>query len=202
MSTMPGASVSPRASTRWRAAPRWPPTAAMRPSVTATPPARAGPPSPSMTEASSITRSCTRAPWPSAAVVRVWTLHLEDVVDVRVEVAGQAADRPQAVHVEPPAGRVVETVAHVQVHDPPEHEVGAAHGHDAIEPAFHRDRRVGHARRLHAGCRRHREPGYLELVHLRRVLAGGQVHLRGERVVDDVDDELARGLDVAQRVLL
>src|SRR2546422_9426829 len=159
MSTMPGASVSPRASTRWRAAPRSPPTATMRPPVTATPPARAGPPSPSMTRARSITRSRTRAPWPSAAVVRVRTLHLEDVVDARVEVAGQAADRPQAVHVEPPGGRVVEAVAHVQVHDPPEHEVGAADGHDAVEAAFPRDRRLGPARRLHARGPRHPEPG-------------------------------------------
>src|SRR3989442_756386 len=190
MSTMPGASVSPRASTRWRAAPRSPPTATMRPPVTATPPARAGLPSPSMTRAPSITRSCTRAPWPSAAVVRVGTLHLEDVVDARVEVAGQAADRPQAVHVEPPGGRVVEAVAHVQVHDPPEHEVGTADRDDAVQAAFHRDRRVGHARRLHARGRRHREPGHLELVHLRRGLAGGPVYPPCERVVHRLDDEL------------
>src|SRR3989442_9516387 len=187
MSTMPGASVSPRASTRWRAAPRSPPTATMRPPVTATPPARAGLPSPSMTRAPSITRSCTRAPWPSAAVVRVGTLHLEDVVDARVEVAGQAADRPQAVHVEPPGGRVVEAVAHVQVHDPPEHEVGTADGHDAVEAAFHRDLRVRHAPRLHARGPRHPHPSHPQPLHLRRALAAGQVHLRGERVVHRLD---------------
>src|SRR5207245_6892547 len=151
MSTMPGASVSPRASTRWRAAPRSPPTATMRPPLAPTPPARAGPPRPSMTQAPSITRSCTRAPWRSAAVVRVRTLHLEDVVDARVEVAGQAADRPQAVHVEPPGGRVVEAVAHVQVHDLPGHGVGAADGHDADGAAFDGDRVVRHAWRHHAG---------------------------------------------------
>src|SRR5947208_4690724 len=164
---MPGASVNPRASTRWRAAPSSVPTATMRPSATATPPARGGPPRPSITDALSISRSCTRASSRSAAVVRVGTLHLEDVVDVRVEVARQATD-----------------------------------GTQAIEPALERDRRARHARDADARARRDGQRRHLELVHLRRVLAGGDVHLRGEVVVDDVDDELAGVLDVAQRVLL
>src|SRR3989442_3926785 len=177
MSTMPGASVRPRASTRCRAAPRSRPTATMRPSATATPPARAGPPRPSITEALSITRSCTRAP--SAAIVRVRALHLEDVVYVRVEIAGQTAHRPQAVHVDPARGRVVEPVPHVEVDDLPQHEVGAADGHDAVEAALHGDRRVGHARRRDARGRGHREPGHLELVHLRRGTAPGPVLIPG-----------------------
>src|SRR5207247_1662763 len=199
---MPGASVNPRASTRWRAAPSSVPTATMRPSATATPPARGGPPRPSITDALSISRSCTRASSRSAAVVRVGTLHLEDVVDVRVEVARQATDGTQAMHVEPAGGRVVEAVAHVHVDDAAEHERGAADGHEAIEPALERDRRARHARDADARARRDGQCRHLELVHLRRVLAGGDVHLRGEVVVDDVDDELAGVLDVAQRVLL
>src|SRR5690348_14788050 len=113
---MPGASVSPRASTRSRAAPRSAPTATIRPCVTATPPGRAGPPRPSTTEALSITRSCMTL-LRSAAIVRVGSLHLEDVVHVCIEVAGQAADRAQALHVDATGGGVVEPVADVQVHD-------------------------------------------------------------------------------------
>src|SRR6267143_7178555 len=119
MSTMPGASVRPRASTRCRAAPRSRPTATMRPPATATPPARAGPPRPSITEALSITRSCTRAP--SAAIVRVRALHLEDVVDVRDE---------ELVH---PVGRQRGRI---------EFHAGASAVHD--EPAAHAERLACH----------------------------------------------------------
>src|SRR5262249_52395687 len=53
----------------------------------------------------------------SAGVVRRRPLHLEDVVDVGVEVAGEAADRTQPAHVEAAGGGVVEVVADVEVDD-------------------------------------------------------------------------------------
>src|SRR5262250_3774352 len=128
----------------------------MRPCVTATPPGRAGPPRPSITEALSITRSCMALPR-SAAITRVGPLHLEDVMHVCIEVAGQAADRTQAVHVDSTGGGVVEPVADVQVHDAAEHEIGATHGHDPIQPALHGDGGIRYPRRLHVRAWRHRE---------------------------------------------
>src|SRR5712691_1170769 len=174
MSTMPGARTRPRASTRSRAVPTSRPTAAMRPSLTATPPGRAGPPDPSTTTALSITKSCTiDSPAGSAPIVGRGALHLEDVVDVRVEVAGQTADRMQPVQVDPSGGGVVEAVAHVEVDDLADHEVGrrVPDRDDPDEPTLHVDRRVGHPRRFDLRARRRRQPGQGELVHLRRVVA-------------------------------
>jgi hypothetical protein len=55
---------------------------------------------------------------------------------------------------------------------------------------------------LHLHARRRHQTGLGELVQPGRIVARGHVHLLGEGVVDHVDDELARRLDVAQRVLL
>jgi len=44
-------------------------------------------------------------------------------VDVRVQVAGEATHRAQAVHDEPSARRIVDVVAHVQVDDLADHEM-------------------------------------------------------------------------------
>src|SRR6185369_6974960 len=53
----------------------------------------------------------------SAAIVVHGTLHLEDLVDVRVEVARETSDGTEPVHVEPTGGGVIDIVAHVEVHD-------------------------------------------------------------------------------------
>src|SRR5919108_4793055 len=94
---MPGASVSPRASTRWRAGPSSVPTATMRPRLTATPPARGGPPRPSITDALSITRSCTSGSSESAAVVGPGGLDVAQRVLLAVG-AGAAERRRERDH--------------------------------------------------------------------------------------------------------
>ena len=53
---------------------------------------------------------------------------------------------------------------------------------------------------FHQIARNRRQAGDLELVHLRRIIAGAQIHLLREFFRDDVDDEFARRGDVAQRV--
>src|SRR6185369_13062881 len=53
----------------------------------------------------------------SAAIVVHGALHLEDLVDMRVEVARETSYRAQPVHVEPPGGGVIDVVARVEVHD-------------------------------------------------------------------------------------
>src|SRR5437879_4177927 len=136
MSTMPGDSARPPASTRSRAGPRSAPTATIRPSLTATPPRCAGPPSPSKTCAFSITRSCMTL----ALVVGVRPLHLEDLMDVAVEIAGEPADGLQLRHVETARRRVVHVVADVPLHDLAEDQVGFADGQDPDEAALHVDR--------------------------------------------------------------
>src|SRR5437763_1234011 len=171
MSTMPGASARPSASTRARAAPRSAPTATMRPSFTATPPACPGPPSPSKTLAPSITRSCTTL----TLVVGIRPLHLEDLVDVAVEVAREPADGLELRHVEAAGGGIVHVVADVPLHDLAEDQVRLADGQDPDEPALHVDRGLGDARRLHLQARRRRQPGQRELVDFRRIVAGREV---------------------------
>src|SRR5439155_13944042 len=112
-----------------------------------------------------------------AFVVLVGSLHFEDVVDVRVLVAGEAAHRLQAADVDAARLDVIHVVAHVEVHDLAEHHaVGTVAGrHDLDDLAFHADGRAEESRRAHHDPRAHLEPGEGELVDLRRVLAGGGV---------------------------
>ena len=72
-----------------------------------------------------------------------------------------------------------------------------ADGQDAADRAFHADRRLRHARRLDLDAGSGGQPRQHELVHVRRIVTGAEVHLLGALVVHDVDDELARCLDVA-----
>src|ERR1051326_788187 len=138
MSTMPGASARPPASTRSRAGPRSAPTATIRPSLTPTPPRREGVPSPSKTCAFSTARSCTAL----ALVVGIRPLHLEDLVDVAVEIAGEPADGLELRHVEAARRRLVHVVAHVPLHHLAADQGGLADGNDAHEAALHVDRRL------------------------------------------------------------
>src|SRR5258705_541754 len=71
-----------------------------------------------------------------AFVVLVRSLHLEDVVDVRVLIAGEATHRLQPVDVDATRLGAVDVVAHVKVHDLAEHHaVGtAARGHGWSTP--------------------------------------------------------------------
>src|SRR6185369_12523157 len=123
----------------------------------------------------------------SAAVVVHGPLHLEDLVDMRVEVARETADGTEPVHVEPPGGGVIDVVAHVEVHDLADHEVmrDVAHRNALHEPALHADGGQRHARGGDLHSRRRLEANEGELVHLRRVLARRHVHLLGEGVVHD-----------------
>jgi len=141
--------------------------------------------SPSMTEASSITRSCTRAPWPSAAVVRVWTF-ISKMSWTSCRVSRRPTGRRRCSS-EPPAGPRRKTVAHVQVHDRP-----------STSWRGPRARSIRAGISIAIGGRPPRAasaglpaPPRARLLNSppRRVLAGGQVISRGERVVDDVDDE-------------
>jgi hypothetical protein len=60
--------------------------------------------------------SCRVAVWVrSAAIVVHGALHLEDLVDMRVEVARETSDGTEPVHVEPPGGGVIDVVADVEV---------------------------------------------------------------------------------------
>src|SRR5262245_49349436 len=140
----------------------------------------------------------------SARVAVAWAFHLEDVVDVRVEVAGQTADWAQLVHVDPARGRVVELVANVKIDDLADDEaVGAAADRDdAIDAALEAGRRLDEVWRPHLDTGRRRETCQGKLVHRRRIFAGRQVHVLRERIVDDVDDEVTRMLDVGDRILL
>ena len=65
-----------------------------------------------------------------------------------------------------------------------------------VQAALHLHFAFGHAGRLDQVAGERREAGEREFVDLGRNIGRAHVHLRGELLGDDVDDELARGLDV------
>src|ERR1039458_1993202 len=87
-----------------------------------------------------------------------------------------------------------------------EHEDAAsgpvADGHDLVQAAFHLRLALGYARRFDEVAGDRGEARQLKLVDFGPTLSQTQIHLRGELLRDDVDDELGGGLDVFERVLI
>ena len=117
-------------------------------------------------------------------------------------VAGHAAHGVEAGGID--AEVLDEILAHVEADDLAQHDdaaAGSVAGVDDLEQlALHLGRRLGHARRADGLAGDRRQAGERELVHVRRHLGCGGIGCRGDGVADDVDDELAGFLDVAQGV--
>ncbi|MPM29688.1 hypothetical protein SDC9_76228 [bioreactor metagenome] len=93
---------------------------------------------------------------------------------------------------------------HFAQHQPARHgdAVNALQLDDLRALAFHGDRAFGHARRGDLLRRQRCQPAQHELVHLERHGRAALVHGLGQRLGRQVPHELARLLDIGQRVLL
>ena len=70
-----------------------------------------------------------------------------------------------------------------------------------VAPAFHADRRRGDPARSDRLARQQLEAGEVDLADLGRQVDRAEVHRRGERLVDQIDHELAAVADVVGGVL-
>ena len=91
----------------------------------------------------------------SAGVILHWTLHLKDVMHMRVEVAGEASDGVKLVHVNATSAGVIEIVTDVKIDNLAEYQAmwTMSNRENLHDPAFHANGRLSDTRRLHLHAR-------------------------------------------------
>src|SRR5215475_2695123 len=140
----------------------------------------------------------------SAGVILHWTLHFKDVMHMRVEVAGEAPNGVELVHVKATSVGVVDLVADVKIDNLAEHQAmwAMANRENLYDPAFHANGRLSDTRRLHLHTRHRCETSQREFIDIWGILAGSEIHLLSERIVHYVDHKILRILDILHRILV
>src|SRR5215813_7108303 len=109
----------------------------------------------------------------SAGVILHWTLHLKNVMYMRVEVAREASDGAELVHVNATSVGVIEIVADVKINNLAEHQAmwTMSNRENLYDPAFHANGRLSDTRRLHLHARSHCQTSQRKFIDVWRILA-------------------------------
>src|SRR5215813_1761053 len=109
----------------------------------------------------------------SAGVILHWTLHPKDVMHMRVEVAREASDGVELVHVNATSVGVIEIVTDVKIDNLAEHQAmwTMSNRKNLHYPAFHADGRLSDTRRLHLHARSRCETRQRKFIDVWRILA-------------------------------
>src|SRR5215510_16555799 len=91
----------------------------------------------------------------SAGVILHWPLHLKDVMHMRVEVAGEASNRVEFVHVNAASVGIIEIVADVKIDNLAEYQAmwTMSNRDNLYYSAFHTNGCLSNTRRLHLHAR-------------------------------------------------
>src|SRR5215471_3050627 len=140
----------------------------------------------------------------SAGVILHWTLHFKDVMHMRVEVAGEASDGVELVHVKATSVGVIEIVTDVKIDNLTKHQAMWAmpNRENLYDPAFHANGRLSDTRRLHFHAWHRCETSQRKFIDIWGILAGSEIHLLSERIVHYVDDKILRILDILHRIFV
>src|SRR5262245_37723228 len=140
----------------------------------------------------------------SAGVILHWTLHFKDVMHMRVEVAGEAPNGVELVHVKATSVGVVEIVADVKIDNLTEHQAmwAMANRENLYYPAFHANGRLNDTRRLHLHAWSRGETRQGKFIDVWGIFAGSEIHLLSERIVYYVDHKILRILDILHRIFV
>src|SRR6267378_2625241 len=132
----------------------------------------------------------------------LWADQLESIGRSNIGGTGHAPDRTELIWIDPVI--VEKLVADMKSKDFPYHETAPqrfrAHVYHLYEPAFHIDKRLLHARRLHEIAFDRSEAGFLELIDIGREFDRADIHRHCNFLGNDIDDEFFCRLDVIQRV--
>src|SRR5712691_6398887 len=109
----------------------------------------------------------------SAGVILHWTFHLKDVMHMRVEVAREASDRAELVHINATSVGVIEIVADMKIDNLAEHQAmwAMSNRENLHYPALHANGRLGDTRRLHLHARSGCETSQRKFIDVWRILA-------------------------------
>src|SRR5262249_30219399 len=133
-----------------------------------------------------------------------WTLHFKDVMHMRVEVAGEASDGVELVHVKATSVGVIEIVTDVKIDNLAKHQAmwATSNRKNLYDPAFHANGRLNDTRRLHLHARYRCETSQGKFIDICGILAGSEIHLLSERIIYYVDDKILRILDILHRIFV
>src|SRR5712691_6196801 len=109
----------------------------------------------------------------SAGVILHWALHLKNIMHMRVEIAGEASDGVELVHVNATSVGVIEIVADMKIDNLAEHQAmwAMSNRENLHYPALHANGRLGDTRRLHLHARSGCETSQRKFIDVWRILA-------------------------------
>src|SRR5262245_23452712 len=107
----------------------------------------------------------------SAGVILYWALHLKDVMHMRVEVAGEASDGVEFVHVNAASVGMIQIVADVKIHNLAEHQAmwAMSNGENLHHPTFHANGRLSDTWCLDLHARSRRETSQRKFINVRGI---------------------------------
>src|SRR5215813_12716653 len=109
----------------------------------------------------------------SAGVMLPWTLLLKDVMHMRIEIAREASNRVELVHVNAASVGIIEIVTDMKIDNLAEHQaMWAMSNRDNLRyTAFHANGRLSNPRRLHLHARNRCETSQGKFIDVWRVFA-------------------------------
>jgi len=109
----------------------------------------------------------------SAGVILPWTLHLKDVMHMRIEIAREASNRVELVHVNAASVGIIEIVTDVKIDNLAEHQTmwAMSNRENLHYSAFHANRRLSNTRRLYLHAWGRGETSQGKFINVWRILA-------------------------------
>src|SRR5216683_948750 len=138
----------------------------------------------------------------SAGVILHWALHLKDVMHMRVEIACEASDGMELVHVNATSVGVIEIVTDMKIDNLAEHQAmwAMSNGENLHYPAFHANGRLSDTRRLHPHARSRCEASQRKFIDAWRILARSEIHLLSACIVHHVDHKILCIFNIPHRI--